>query len=55
MEGKEIDPRQNMPASDFHEKANVDIYYHEGSLMEVFRRHTQEGNADMSGDSIEEG
>ena len=40
---------QDMPASDFHEEAKVDIYYHDEENMQ----DTQEGNADTSGDSID--
>jgi hypothetical protein len=44
---------RDMPASDFHEQANVDIYYHDDSVLDQFRRHTPKGNADMSGSSKE--
>ena len=44
---------QNMPASDFHKQANVDIYYHDDSVLDHFRQHTPKGNADTSDGSIE--
>ena len=40
----------SMPADNFHEQANVDVYYHDEANVDM--QDTQEGNADMSGGTV---